>query len=94
MKFAFLILFSFMSFLSFCQIVEKNNLKQIDMYAKYKGLCYSLNKRNLVRFKLYGREYVQFTYIRKIKRSELRFYTYFRIFDFRMTPALSLRLFI
>ena len=70
--------------------LKYNELNDIATFATYKGRFIRVDN-DLIRYRIYGRKYIQVTYIKKYKRTELRLYAYFNLFNGNITPALSIR---
>jgi hypothetical protein len=71
--------------------VDHNELQQIYTQKELKGIILNPYNDVYLRFKTYGRKYIQSSFIVQNRRISVRLYVYFNIFDNQFTPALSLR---
>ena len=66
---------------------QRNNVKT----TEYGGIVFKIKKDNFFRFRLYKKEYMQITIIRKVNKVDLRAYLYVSLLERDITPALSIR---
>jgi hypothetical protein len=77
----------------FAQTIKADpaELKFIHTQKELKGLILKPYNGTFLRFKVYGRKYIQSTFIMQNKRISVRLYVYFNMFDKKLSPAVSLR---
>ena len=78
-------------------IPDKNEfqleLKSTNRQSYYKGLIIPITNSSLLRVRVYGRKYIQNSFVYEINNLlNVRIYAYFCLTDFKITPAMSIKL--